>query len=438
MRKNMQKFGIVLLLLVVSVGTSFAQSIHGEVNGGLTYTWDKDEKNLEQSAAITGFRLVLEDDVEPSGQVHFSVKGSVDWKTKKTHLAADQLWYSGYAGDVDFKIGRQVISWGTADGFNPTNYFARLSTDALTDGELGGDPIWAGQATYYGPGWSVTGVAIPFFKPQEIDTQMEELMIKGAAEKTLEEQLMVQQILQAVNATKKPRALGKNTELALRAETQFQGFDVQASVFTGFEPLPGLELVTEPNPNFDSSDPDNPLNPPVIAKVKGEYRRQYFVGLATAGTVGPMGVWGEVTYGGPKPFEKSANPYDQVLSVNKNYLQAVVGGDYTFEVGKGLLAQAQYIYRGQGGLLAPYGQEEEREAAHYLYGRLGYDFSLDSTVDLVLVHGVKEKGGIVRSSYTHRFPNSIQLELSALGVYGKDSDFYNLPSQVRAGVTYKF
>ena len=431
MRKNIQKFGIVLLLLVVSVGTSFAQSIHGEVNGGLTYTWDKDEKNLEQSAAITGFRVALEDDVEPNGQVHFSVKGSFDWRNKKTHLAADQLWYSGYAGDVDFKIGRQVISWGTADGFNPTNYFARLSTDTLIDGELGGDPIWAGQATYYGPSWSVTGVAIPFFKPQEIDDQMKAIM--------MESDPMAGLIIDAIDKTKKPRALGKNTELALRAETQFQGFDVQASVFTGFEPLPGLEMITHLNPAFDQTQPISETNQPIFdMEVKGEYRRQYFVGLATAGTVGPMGVWGEVTYGGPKPFEKSANPYDQVLSVNKNYLQAVVGGDYTFEVGKGLLAQAQYIYRGQGGLLAPYGLEDAREAAHYLYGRLGYDFSLDSTVDLVLVHGVKEKGGIVRPSYTHRFPNSIQLELSALAVYGKDSDFYKLPSQVRAGVTYKF
>lgn len=431
MGKNLRKLGIVFFLLVVCVGTSFASVLQGELNGGLMYEWNKDEKSLEHTATVTGFRFALEDQVAPNGKVHFSTKGWWDWKEKDGKLAVDQLWFSGYAGDVDYSVGRQLISWGTADGFNPTNYFARLSTDALMSGDLGGEPLWSGQVTYYGSSWSVTGVAIPFFSPQTIDGQMREIMTNKDP--------MASLLLQAIDNAPKPDGLGKNTELAVRAETQFQGFDVQASIFSGFEPLPGLEVITHLNPAFDPNNPD-PNVPPVLGmEIEGTYRRQYFAGLAAAGTVGPMGLWGEVSYGGPKPFAESTNPLvvKTPLSINKSYLQAVIGGDYTFDLGKGLLVQGQYIYRGQGGLLAPYAPEEERESAHYLYGRLGYDLSADSTVDLVLLHGITEKGGIIRPAYTHRFPNSIQLELSALGVYG-EGDISQLPQEVRLAVTYKF
>jgi hypothetical protein len=431
MTKNMQKISIVLLVLLVSVGTSFASTLHGELNGGLTYEWDAEEKSLEHTTTVTGFRFALEDQVEPVGNVHFSTKGWWDWKQKEGNISVDQLWYSGYSGDVDFKVGRQVINWGTADGFNPTNYFARLGTDALMSGDLGGEPIWAGQATYYGPSWSVTGVVVPFFAPQTVDGQMREIMQEGNPLATL--------VLDAIDKTKKPRGFGKNTEWAVRAETQFEGFDIQASVFSGFEPLPGLEVVTHLNPAFDPTNPD-PNVPPILGmEIEGAYRRQYFAGLAAAGTVGPMGLWGEVAYGGPNPFEKSTNPLEQrmSLSVNKKYLQAVVGADYTFPIGNGLLGQGQYIYRGQGGLFAPYAPEEEQKAAHYLYGRFGYDLSVDSTVDVIILHGFTEKGGIIRPAYTHRFPNSIQLELSILGAYG-EGEFKHLPSQARVAVTYKF
>ncbi len=106
-----------------------------------------------------------------------------------------------------------------------------------------------------------------------------------------------------------------------------------------------------------------------------------------------------------------------------------MGADYTFDVGNGLLVQGQYIYRGQGSLFMPYiipviampPEPGEVKPAHYLYGRFGYDFNQDSSVDLVLLHGFEEKGGLIRPAYTYRFPpNAVQLELSLVKTYGKE------------------
>jgi len=123
--------------------------------------------------------------------------------------------------------------------------------------------------------------------------------------------------------------------------------------------------------------------------MSGKYRKQFFVGLATTGTIGDFGVWTELAYGGPRSLQKLMVPWilEFRSPINEKYLQVVVGGDYTLPVGKGLLVQGQYIYQGQGSLFAPYVEVDfdelgaalsgggeyapEIKPAHYLYGRLG-------------------------------------------------------------------
>ncbi|HHT43870.1 MAG TPA: hypothetical protein GX014_10790 [Firmicutes bacterium] len=418
MRKVIRVLAVVLVLFCAVPARAVVPS--GEVYGGVGAAWDHNQKEAVHTSTLTGFRIVLEDDVDSLGKLHFSTKGWYDWKQKDGKIAVDQLWLKGYYGDFDYQVGRQLISWGTADGFNPTNYFARLSSSALLSGDLSGDPLWAGKAEYYAPAWSATAVVIPVFQPQEIDAFMAQMLNDGGPYGAM--------ILQAIEDAKKPLGIAKS-ELALRAETQLAGFDVQASYFWGYEPLPGLEMVLGPTgPSFE-----------------GTYRRQHFLGLAVAGTIGPAGVWAEAAYGGPEKFAQSDNPYEMriPMSINERYLQVVLGGDYTLPVGSGLLVQAQYIYRGQGSLLAPYVMPKETmepgdiEGAHYLYGRLAYDFSQDSTADLVAVYGNKEKGGILRPSYTHRFTNGIQLELSVIHPFGQ-GDFESITTQARLAVKYQF
>lgn len=419
---------VVVLVFLASV-PGLALEPTGELNAGIGLEWNGDDQKLVHSSTRTGFRFVLEDGLDFGGRFHFSTKGWWDWKHKDGNLSLDQLWLSGYQGDLDYQVGHQVISWGTADGFNPTNYFSRMGTDTLLSGNMSGDPLWAGQAIYYGPSWSITGVVVPFFTPQTIDDSMKKMM--------MDQNPQADQVFQAMEDTKKPRGLGKNSEWALRVETQMAGFDVQASFFSGFEPLPGLEMVLTLNPE---------LGVPVPT-LQGTYRRQNFAGLAATGTIGPVGVWGEVTYGGPSKFSASENPLEVAripLSINEKYLQAVIGGDYTFSVGNGLLVQAQYIYRGQGSLMEPYvmpnletGEPGEIEKAHYLYGRLGYDFSPSSSAEVVVLHGFKEEGGIIRPAYTHRFPNSIQLQLSLITPYG-DESISSLGTRGQVAVTYRF
>ena len=59
--------------------------------------------------------------------------------------------------------------------------------------------------------------------------------------------------------------------------------------------------------------------------------------------------------------------------------------EYMVPVGSGLLIQGQYIYAGSGSLFSPYQEPAgepgaEPEPAHYLMGRLSYNFTLEDSV----------------------------------------------------------
>ncbi len=188
------------------------------------------------------------------------------------------------------------------------------------------------------------------------------------------------------------------------------------------------------------------LGPGAPPGLEGTYRRQQFIGLAAAGTMGSAGVWAEMAYGGPEKFAESENPFEMhiPLSINKKYFQAVVGGDYTLDIGEGLLVQSQYIYRGQGSFLEPYVMPKETlepgeiKPAHYLYGRLSYSFNIDTTADLLVLYGTEEEGGVIRPSLTHRLGDGVQLELSLLQPFGEKSKFDSIPSQAALTVKYHF
>ncbi len=66
--------------------------------------------------------------------------------------------------NLDVKIGKQRIVWGTADLLNPTD---NLNPDDLTDMLDFGSKItsWAFKASYYLGDNTITGIRIPFFEP---------------------------------------------------------------------------------------------------------------------------------------------------------------------------------------------------------------------------------------------------------------------------------
>nr|MBO2470908.1 hypothetical protein [Bacillota bacterium] len=113
------------LLLALAAGAAPAAdaqeaALRGKISYQLGYGYTEEE--LVENA------LCAELDVERrfgSGKVHIgldaAVRAAVPAGEETASLELDEAYADVYLDAADLRIGRQVISWGTADGFNPTN-----------------------------------------------------------------------------------------------------------------------------------------------------------------------------------------------------------------------------------------------------------------------------------------------------------------------------
>lgn len=399
-------FAIVLLLS----SWASAAEIGGELQSGAVY-------ELEEGITEVPirFKLALEERSAGRGKMYLSLKGLFDplrEGDEQLSLSLDEAYMAIYLNALDLVVGRQVISWGTADGFNPTNYFARLSEEALLEGSLRGEPVMGVQAAYYHPDWSVTGVVLPVFSPQKLSGRMRGMF---------ESQPTGPLLLQAIEEAERPDPSLTNMEFGLRAETSVQGWDLQLSGYYGFESLPGITMSVTFNPQ-----------PQLV--FEGEYRRQWYVGAATAGFLGDWGVKAEVAYGGPVPFE------DDVITMSQNEAawKGVVGAEYMVPVGNGVLVQAEYIYEGSGGLFTPYRDPMiEPEPGQYLMGRVSYNFTFEDSVELAALYSLQDKSAVLMPGFKYRLPQGLELQGSILKAVG-EGELELVPDQVRLAVTYRF
>ncbi len=395
-----------LLILLISA-PSAAFGLTGEITGGVQREWGSDQK---LQLRPTSLLLAYETEPSPEGKLHLSLKARRDWRYNESKLELNQAFISGYTENVDYTLGLQAINWGTAAGFNPTDYFTGLNiNEAAAAGDLTGSPLWAGQISYFAPRLTGTAVFAPFFKPETLDYAAQKMLLAALPRGS--------RLISAIENTPVPKGLTESSAFALRLETQAAGFDFQISCFTGRETLPGLELALKTDPL---------LGLPTKFEIPGKYRRQNFFGLAAAGTLGPWAVWGEARLGGPEPFEKSIDPQiiKHPLSINEKYLSLVLGGDYILPLSRGLLTQLQYIYQSRGSLFMPYAKPNGiLDGARYLYTLFSYDFIPGITGSVLLIHGLTEKSGLLRPALTYNSYQGLQAELSAVKMYGKEEAF---------------
>jgi hypothetical protein len=368
----MKRIAVVMIgivsLLFISGNVCLAEGIElgGDISHDLFYLL----KEGELSQNITQYGLFLKKNFRGGkGKVYLSFKGGHDSIRKDSiePVKLDQVYADIYLKNTDLRVGRQVVSWGTADGINPTNYINPREL-SLTGTEPGGKPLACLKATYYGKKADMTGVIVFDFEPQEIPEELE---------------IGVGQLIPGFGGFPSPAEIEntlENMEFALKVEKRIADWDTKLSYFHGWEDYPALWIELEPG------------FPPQL-EAKSQYQQVDKVGLATAGSLKKVGLWSEMAYVMPREIEEMRNAFIS-FSMNKPYLQAVLGADYTF--GR-IYVEGQYIYYENGSLLSPYNQYgagEDITAGNYLM--------VQSSCEINQIHSLR-LGGIVNlqdSSYT--------------------------------------
>jgi len=238
--------------------------------------------------------------------------------------------------NLDIRIGRQIITWGTADKLNPTS---NISPDDLEDifnfGEqLGTNAI---KASYYWGDVTFTGIFIPIFTPavlpygnfsNALSTQMD--LPDGMTVRDLSDNIVLP-------GTK----VSESSQYAFKAAFSLFDYDISLSYYNGRDDLPIAKKVTiSPIDLAGTVDIKTELFYPKIQVVGGDF----------AGTIGSIGVWGEgALFFSEKveldtfiPTSVGLLSEKTLILDDKPYFKYVLGCDYTFN--SGLYLNIQYIH----------------------------------------------------------------------------------------------
>lgn len=286
---------------------------------------------------------------------------------------------------LDFKFGRQIIVWGTADKFNPTN---NLNPDDLEDRPLFTEPIANQMAVVDFNPWSdklwFQGVYVPWFVPALLppsatvalaDAQAKPPYVQRDEEEAIE---FLQNFIRLnpdfdpaiFTNVNSPNRKFTNGQAAFKIGSSLGPVDMSASYYYGFHDIPlPVNVDSEQIGDIQAQQPDPETGRYYRSDVDIIYPRMHVWGLDFATQLGFLdnaGLWGEgalilpaqqyrlrtelpVSLNVPNYEDEDGGLVEVVNGPLVNgrggkplpFLKATVGADYT--IGKHIYIQAQYL-----------------------------------------------------------------------------------------------
>lgn len=218
------------------------------------------------------------------------------------------LWesYLNYkSGNLNVRLGKQVIRWGKGDQINPTDNFTPedftefLSIDERAERKL---PAWMANIDYSFSPYRLELIWLPFFVPSrlpETGSDWEPFLYKGYRN------------VSNVKEPERPKRNLASQVVALKLARNTEDYDLSASYAYHYDEIPSLYL-----------------NPATLETAQ-LYPRQHTFGADFETLIGKIGVRGEFAYTLGDVFLSYGAMYPDT-TIEKDSFNGVVGIDYTY------------------------------------------------------------------------------------------------------------
>ena len=338
--------------------------------------------------------------------------------------------------NLDIRIGRQRIAWGTGDGLNPTD---NLNPDDLEDIFDFGRHVGSNAVSlqYYLHDLTLQLVYIPVFTPAILpfgdwaDAFRTTLPVPGEV-----------RIRSYQDTVRLPQnRLTHTSSFAVKISGMLLGYDWSISYYQGRDDLPLLTSVAlMPTDNVGEFDLQAELTFP----------RFRVLGADFAGEIRGVGLWAEAALFFPEKVYRQLRIVGLPPGVGRKtelalgdrpYLKFVIGGDYTFR--NGWYVNAQYLH----GFLHERGREE---LVDYFLLRLEKR-TLNDALKIVPLgialaipdwNNVRQNYGIAGGPQIAYQPvDALEISLGAFIIQGKGDNLFSKVEQLDEGffkVTYHF
>jgi len=384
----MRRFKVLTLLLVLLLilsSVSYAKEI--EISGSLNSYLVGNPNNglIEEEEKVN---LILEKEFGFDANMHLDLEFKSDANSSTT-TSFNEAYLNYYTQNMDWRLGKQEISWGSAYKINPTSYFNPNDLTALKplDEKLG---VKAIKGIYYAPrGLEITGVVVPFFREDELGEENVDSIVNK-----------IEQELKVMNPSLDEVAYSKsdtknnieNIESGFKVTKRgFHGYDVSLSAYHGRDKLPAID---------NKATLDTVIDGDTKATINFVYPKANRVGLDIIGDLGDMGVWAETTY---------SDYQDEQF---KNIIEAAVGIDYKFDNNLYLVGQG-YYKEGRT-------ESEPRvKAANFYVSKPIFDFH---EIEITTLYDFESETSLIEPQFNYSLANSVELQLGGTYVDSAEKD----------------
>lgn len=292
-------------------GASRTFDLNGYVRGDLFAGKVPDSSKWHMKAAYGELALRLRTAKVTYGDAFAEARLKYGLQGDTTDMTVDlrEAYVNTYLGPLDLRLGQQIIVWGRADAFNPTNNLTpadlRVRSPVEDDRRLGN--VGARAFLNLQP-IRIEGVWMPLYRPAELP-------------------IVVPDYVEFNGTDFPPPELDKGTQAA-RVHLELPAVEMSVSYLYGYAPLPGL-VLTGLTPGV-----------PQPVHVARKAYNHHVVGFDFSTAIGDiMGLRGEVAYRRPLSYETrdyAPRPDLQyVLGVDKTFgsvsVIAQYMGRYTFD-----------------------------------------------------------------------------------------------------------
>ena len=360
--KHINLIFLVIYILAISTSITQAQEEENQLNlsGELLtdqrfllespndWAWNENRLDLRIEKKVAGYAKFYGDvwlrnlgipEISSSSDLYN--KGIIDPYNLEIREAYVEL-YGFLSKNLDVKIGKQRIAWGTGDKLNPTDNLNPYDLEDVLDfGRHRGS--FALNLNYYlNNDFSIQGVFIPFFQPANMPVGIFGTVFSGTPE--LPPGLSLNAFSDTISMPQ--YNLGESSTIGGKFKGFAGGMDFSLSYVWGIDGLPFSTYNTIiPVDAFGGVDIHSELS----------FVRNHIIGADLAGSIGSVGVWAEgaafipedevvMTTDASALYLQPPGSVSQDSTVLKDeaYFKFVVGADYTF--GDGSYLNFQYLH----------------------------------------------------------------------------------------------
>ncbi len=347
------KTNILLAAVVWALATSASAQPKGLTWNGYLQTDNRVRLLGENDFSWNEYRLNLRAELAPFDKTHFyselwvralgfpDIQNTADLgdntALRPLRLDLREAYidiYGFLSSDIDVRIGRQRIAWGTGDKINPTDNLNPYDLEDIWDfgRHLGSDGM---LATFYLGDQTLSAAVLPLFTPAVLPS--------GEWSSILATPIDVPGlIVRAVNDSiiMPENSIRETFKTGLKIKRQIAGYDVSLSYTYGLDDLPiAQRAIIIPTAEIGEVDVYTELF----------YPKRHICGFDVSGAIGDVGVWAEAAMFLPEQVTLKTDlsalgmgTVETVLIEDEPYVKFLGGMDYTFK--NGFYVNLQYLH----------------------------------------------------------------------------------------------